>query len=162
MSALEPSQTANVRVGPGAHVGVTEAMIHDVVHTFYGKIRTDPALGHIFNRLIGDNWDTHLARMCDFWSSVLLMTGRFKGAPMIVHARIPEIRPTHFARWLHLFRQTVEQMCPPRAAALFVAKSEMIAQSLKLWIASSRGEFLPVEGAPQGRVNRGPAGVDER
>jgi hemoglobin len=162
MSALEPPQTANVRVGPGAHVGVTEAMIHDVVHTFYGKIRTDPALGHIFNRLIGDNWDTHLARMCDFWSSVLLMTGRFKGAPMIVHARIPEIRPTHFARWLHLFRQTVEQMCPPRAAALFVAKSEMIAQSLKLWIASSRGEFLPVEGAPQGRVNRGPAEVDER
>jgi hemoglobin len=141
---------------------VTVAMIHEVVHAFYGKIRTDPALGHIFNRVIGDNWDTHLARMCDFWSSVLLMTGRFKGAPMIVHARIPEIRPTHFARWLHLFRQTVEQMCPPRAAALFVAKSEMIAQSLKLWIASSRGEFLPVEGAPQGRVNRGPAGVDER
>lgn len=162
MSVLEPSKPANARLGPGAHVGVTEAMIHDLVHAFYGKIRMDPALGHIFNRVIGDNWDTHLARMCDFWSSVLLMTGRFKGAPMIAHARIPDIRPTHFARWLHLFQQTADQVCPPEAAALFVAKSEMIAQSLQLWIASSRGEFLPVEPTPPSDARVRTSGAGER
>lgn len=159
MSVLKP---ANARLGPGAHVGVTEAMIHDLVNVFYGKIRMDPALGHIFNRVIGDNWDTHLARMCDFWSSVLLMTGRFKGAPMIAHARIPDIRPTHFARWLHLFRQTADQVCPPEAAALFVAKSEMIAQSLQLWIASSRGEFLPVEPTPPSEARVRTSGTGDR
>lgn len=131
---------APARVGPGVAVGVTEAMIHEVVHSFYGKIRRDPALGPIFNRTI-DDWDTHLARMCDFWSSVLLMTGRFKGAPMAVHARLPDIRPTHFARWLHLFGQTVRELCPPEAAALFVAKAEMIGQSLQLGIAAARGEL---------------------
>ena len=132
-------------VGPGVAAGVTEQMIHDLVHGFYGKIRADPALGPIFNRVVGD-WDEHLAKMCDFWSSVLLMTGRFKGTPMAAHARIPEIRPTHFARWLHVFQQTAAEMCPPQAAALFVAKSEMIAQSLQLGIAASRGELPPVSG----------------
>lgn len=137
------------RVGPGVAAAVTEQMIHDLVHGFYGKIRTDPALGPIFNRVIGDNWNDHLAKMCDFWSSVLLMTGRFKGTPMAAHARIPDIRATHFARWLHLFQQTANQMCPPEAAALFVAKSEMIAQSLQLGIAAARGELPTVN--PAGR-----------
>ena len=131
------------RVGPGVAAGVTEQMIHELVHGFYGKIRRDPALGPIFNRVVGD-WDEHLAKMCDFWSSVLLMTGRFKGTPMAAHARIPDIRPTHFARWLHVFQQTAAEVCPPEAAALFVAKSEMIAQSLQLGIAASRGELPPV------------------
>lgn len=133
-------------LAPGTAVGVTEAMIHAMVHAFYGRIRVDPALGPIFNRVIGDGWDPHLAKMCDFWSSVLLMTGRFKGAPMAVHVRIPELRPTHFARWLHLFRQTAAEVCPPDAEALFVAKAEMIAQSLQLGIAASRGELPPMAG----------------
>jgi hemoglobin len=124
-------------------VGVTEQMIRELVYGFYDKVRVDPALGPIFNRVV-KNWDEHLPRMCDFWSSVLLMTGRFKGAPMVVHAGIPEIRATHFARWLHLFQQTARELCPPEAAALFIAKSEMIAQSLQLGIAASRGELPPV------------------
>jgi hemoglobin len=142
-----PSRPAAARVGPGVAAGVTEPMIHDVVHGFYAKIRIDPALGPIFNRVIADDWDAHLAKMCDFWSSVLLMSGRFKGSPMAAHARIAEMRPTHFARWLHLFHQTVGALCPPEAAALFVAKSEMIAQSLQLGIAASRGELPPTQPA---------------
>jgi hemoglobin len=129
------------RIAPGVQVGVTEPMIHAVVHAFYGKVRSDPALGPIFNRVIGD-WDEHLAKMCDFWSSVLLMTGRFKGSPMAAHIRVGGIRETHFARWLHLFRQTADEACPPPAAALFKARAEMIAQSLQLGIAASRGEIL--------------------
>jgi len=136
----EPSHSPPPRTEPGVEAGVTEPMIHDLIHAFYGSVRTDPALGPIFNRVIGDGWDAHLAKMCDFWSSVLLMTGRFKGTPMVAHARLADIRPTHFARWLHLFRQAAERVCPPRAAALFVAKSEMIAQSLQLGIAAARGE----------------------
>jgi len=116
-------------------------------------VRRDPALGPIFNRVVRD-WDDHLAKLCDFWSSVTLMTGRFKGAPMAVHAQLPDIRPTHFARWLHLFRQTAEAVCPPEAAALFVAKSEIIAESLQLGIAAHRGAWPP----PQLRPARPDAG----
>lgn len=128
------------RLAPGTAAGVTEPMIEALVHAFYGKVRRDPALGPIFDRVIGDGWDEHLARMCDFWSSVLLMTGRFKGAPMAAHIQVGGIRGTHFARWLHLFGQTADEVCPPPAAALFKVRAEMIAQSLQLGIAASRGE----------------------
>ena len=121
---------------------VTEEMIHGLVHGFYAKIRKDPALGPIFNRVIAEaDWPPHLAKMVDFWSSVMLMTGRFKGSPMQAHIRIGELRPTHFARWLHLFAQTAQELCPPDAAALFIEKSQMIARSLEMGLRLSRGEF---------------------
>lgn len=151
---MNSSSGPETRVGPGVAVGVTEAMIHEVVHAFYARVRVDPALGPIFNRAIGDGWDAHLAKLCDFWSSVLLMTGRFKGSPMAAHSRLADIRPTHFARWLHLFEQTAEQICPPEAAALFVARSQMIARSLQLGIAVSRGELPPVRNASGGPAAR--------
>jgi hemoglobin len=132
------------RIGPGAAIGVTEPMIAAVVHAFYARVRADPEIGPIFERVVED-WDEHLAKLCDFWSSVLLMTGRFKGAPMAAHVRIEGIAPGHFARWLELFRATATELCPPPAAALFVAKAEMIAESLQLGIAVSRGE-LPARG----------------
>jgi hemoglobin len=151
MSLPDPAGDGRPRLGPGHYVGVTEEMIHDLVHGFYGKIRTDPALGPIFNRVIRDDqWPPHLQKMCDFWSSVMLMSGRFKGAPMPAHIRIPEIRPTHFARWLHLFRQTADELCPPEAAVAFVARAEMIAQNLQLGIAASRGELPPVRPSAAG------------
>lgn len=142
MNATISDRLRGERAGPGHAVGVSEDMIHEVVHGFYAKIRIDPALGPIFNRVITD-WDVHLAKMCDFWSSVLLMSGRFKGQPMVAHINVGGIRSPHFVRWLYLFKQTVEQLCPPDAAALFVAKSEMVAQSLQLGIAQSRGELMP-------------------
>jgi hemoglobin len=139
---MEDRAAARAALAPGPPVGVDEALIHRLVHAFYGKIRRDPALGPIFNRIIAD-WDPHLARMCDFWSSVTLMSGRFKGAPMTAHVRIEGLRPTHFARWLHLWRETAAEVCAPPAAALFVGKAEMIAESLQLGIAASRGELPP-------------------
>ncbi len=142
MPSIEQPRPLRARVGPGVAVGVTEEMIHDLVHAFYGKVREDPALGPIFNRVIGD-WDAHLAKLCDFWSSVTQMTGRFKGTPMATHVRLSEIQTVHFVQWLHLFRETAEAICPPDAAALFVAKSEIIGQSLQFGIAASKGELPP-------------------
>lgn len=141
----EPARSDRTRLAPGYGVGVTEEMIAEVVHGFYAKVRPDPALGPVFGRVIADDaWPTHLERMCDFWSSVMLMTGRFKGAPMPAHAAIPEIDAALFARWLELFRQTARELCPPDAAALFIAKAEVIAESLQLGIKFSRGTLPTV------------------
>lgn len=127
-------------LGPGVAAGVTEPMVHALVHGFYAKVRDDPDLGPIFDREIDQGWDEHLEKMCDFWSSVLLMTGRFKGAPMAVHTGIAQITAAHFTRWLLLFRQAAEQICPPEAAALFVSKSEIIAKRLQQGIAARRSD----------------------
>jgi len=134
----------SARVGPGAAVGVTEELIAELVPAFYERVRRDPELGPIFERVVGGAWDAHLAKLCDFWSSVMLMSGRFTGQPMATHARLPDIAPAHFDRWLQIWRETTEELCPPEAAALFRAKAGMIAESLQLGIAASRGEIPPL------------------
>jgi hemoglobin len=137
-------------LAPGTAVGVTEEMCRDLVRAFYARVRADPVLGPIFDSAIGDRWGVHLAKLTDFWSSVMLMTGRFKGSPMAVHAALPRAEPVDFQRWLALFRHTALETCPADAAALFCAKAEMIAQSLQLGIAASRGELPELShGGPQ-------------
>lgn len=133
-----------VRIGPGVSAGVSEEIIRTQVLAFYARVRRDPVLGPIFNAAVED-WDEHLTKLCAFWSSVLLMTGRFKGSPMAAHARNPAIRDEHFARWLDLFEATAVELLPPPAAALFVEKSRMIGRSLRLGLAVSRGEIPPLE-----------------
>ena len=114
------------------HPSIDEEMIRTLVHGFYARIREDEEIGPIFNGAIGDGWDAHLAKMCDFWSSVMLMTGRYKGNPMVVHSRLKTVRPEHFERWLALFRQTARTVCPAEIAELFIGRAEIIARSLKL------------------------------
>jgi hemoglobin len=123
---------------PGTSVGITELVIKALVHTFYARVRIDPLLGPIFNRAVQD-WDIHLDRLCAFWSSVTLMTGRYKGTPMKAHAELREIAPTHFERWLALFQSTAIKTCPPGAAQVFIERANRIAESLQLGIAVHRG-----------------------
>jgi hemoglobin len=123
---------------PGLAAGIDEAMIGELVDQFYAKVRQDDILGPVFESRI-DNWDEHLTKLRAFWSSVVLMTGRYKGQPMPVHAAISEITDAHFERWLSLFAETAKAVCPAEAAALFIDRSRRIAQSLSLGIAASRG-----------------------
>jgi hemoglobin len=123
---------------PGLTVGVDETMVAELVDRFYAKVREDELLGPVFNTRIED-WDEHLAKLRAFWSSVVLMTGRYKGQPMPVHIAISEITDKHFERWLALFAETAKVVCPPDAAALFVDRSRRIADSLRLGIAASKG-----------------------
>jgi hemoglobin len=134
---------------PGIDAGITEALIRNLVHAFYGRVRCDPLLGPIFNTRVED-WPAHLDKLCAFWSSVMLMTGRYKGTPMQAHADLPQIAPQHFQRWLALFRATAKEICPDAAAGLFVDRSERIAQSLQLGIALHRGD-IPAEAPPSAR-----------
>ncbi|MCZ7595862.1 MAG: group III truncated hemoglobin [Hyphomicrobium sp.] len=113
-------------------------MIRELVHEFYARVREDAVLGPIFNSAI-DDWDAHLDKLCAFWSSVTLMTGRYKGTPMKAHAELPQIGPEHFRQWLALFRTTAAEVCPPVAAALFADRAERIAESLQMGIAIHRG-----------------------
>lgn len=118
-----------------------ETMIHAVVHGFYDGIRKDALLGPIFNGVIAPkDWPAHLARMCDFWSATLLRTGRYDGRPLPPHLAIPELQEEHFRRWLTLFCDTVERLCPPEVAALFLDRAMRIAHSFRLAIAFHRGE----------------------
>lgn len=91
----------------------TEEEVSHLVHTFYGKVREDATLGPIFERHVKD-WNVHLARMVDFWSSALRGTARFRGTPMPKHVALPGLSADLFRQWLALFRQTTQAL--PNAA----------------------------------------------
>ena len=106
--------------------------------TFYGRVRQDPLLAPVFARV--ENWDEHLVKLRAFWSSVVLMSGRYHGQPMQAHFPL-SIEPGHFDRWLALFEQTTADVCPPAAAAVFMEKARRIADSFEMAIAGRRGEI---------------------
>lgn len=122
------------------HTGIDEVMIERLVHSFYAKIREDALLAPVFNTRI-QNWELHLQRMCAFWSSVALMTGRYHGSPMTKHLPLP-VDAGHFDRWLALFEETAREVCPPVAESHFVERARRIAESLELGIAGRHGALL--------------------
>jgi hemoglobin len=129
------------------HPQIDEEMIRALVHGFYDCVRADGEIGPIFNRVIGNGWDEHLAKMCDFWSSVMLMSGRYKGNPMVAHMRLKMVQPQHFERWLSLFRETARAVCPGEIATLFIGRAENIARSLQMGMF-----FRPGERPPRGQT----------
>src|SRR5690348_14285224 len=128
---------------------VTESQIVALIDAFYAKVRRDEVLAPVFERAIAaDAWPVHLAKMYDFWSSVMLTTGRYRGNPLAVHLRIEGLEAGMFARWLALFRATAEELLSPELAASFREKSERIAESLKLGLFYRPGLGLNI--APRG------------
>jgi len=110
---------------------LSEEAIGELVDRFYAKVRTDAELGPVFDRAISD-WGPHLATMRNFWSSVMLTSGRYKGNPVAAHRRVEGIEFGLFDRWLALFHETCRELFDDDIATAFGVKAERIAESLKL------------------------------
>jgi len=132
IATARPEMTATIM----AETGLDEAVLRDLVHNFYGKVRDDPKLGPIFAARITD-WGPHLERMVAFWSSVALMTGRYHGRPVPAHTPLP-VEAAHFDRWLALFRETAHEVCTPAGAAHVTLRAERIARSLRIAVAEAQ------------------------
>jgi hemoglobin len=113
----------------GMNEEITEVRIGALVEAFYAKVRLDPEIGPIFNAVV-DDWPHHLAVLKDFWSTVLLTTGRYKGDPVMRHFQLG-LDPQHFERWLALFAETAYEKFPQQTAARIVEKSNRIARNLQ-------------------------------
>ncbi len=111
-------------------VSADEAMIRTLVDTFYEGVRDDSLLGPIFARHIAD-WSLHLPKMYDFWSTVVLRSGRYTGRPLEAHERLPGLTEAHFDRWLDLWRRTVERVVPEAARAAFTVPAERMAANMR-------------------------------
>lgn len=119
-------------------MAITEADIARLVPAFYDRIRQDAVLGRIFNGAI-DDWPHHLQVLQNFWSSVLLTSGRYKGQPMVAHFRHEKaMTADNFARWLDLWQEVSNALLPPEKAAIVQEKAGRIAESLQLGIRFQR------------------------
>jgi hemoglobin len=118
---------------------IDDPMIERLVRTFYGRVQADPLIGPVFAARIAD-WEAHIAKLCAFWSSVVLMTGRYHGQPMQAHLKLP-VTADHFDRWIAIFGATANELCPPQAAAHFIERARRIADSFELGMAARQGRI---------------------
>lgn len=108
---------------------LTEADLARLVDRFYDKVQRDEVLGPVFNPAVHD-WDAHKATLVDFWASVVLRAGRYRGNPMAMH-RPHAIQAWHFDHWLALWRETALEVTGPDNARVLLEYAERIGRSLK-------------------------------
>ena len=112
--------------------GIDEPMIAALVKAFYAGVRQDPLIGPIFEEKVED-WDLHLEKLCAFWSSVMLMTGRYHGQPMQAHKSLP-VGNEHFERWLEIFNESVDELFDGDAAGFIKIRAAQIANRMMEYV----------------------------
>jgi hemoglobin len=130
---------------------VADDSIRRLLDLFYGRVRHDAQLGPVFAKAVGTtdaDWAPHLARLTDFWSSVMLRSGRYHGDPFSVHLRLPDLEPAMFDRWLALFGESCAEVLEPNVADAFRERAGRIASSLRMGLferlpGSAPGTALP-------------------
>ncbi|MFO1060500.1 MAG: group III truncated hemoglobin [Dongiaceae bacterium] len=137
----------------GRRDGFDRPALAALVEAFYDSVRRDPGLGPIFEQAIAaEGWPEHLARLTDFWASVMLASGAYKGNPMAAHRRLmPALTPALFERWLALFGETADRLFIPPLAAQLRARAERIAESLQLGLFFRPDELAARPGGPPDR-----------
>jgi len=106
--------------------GLDQRKIEQVVRRFYDRVRIDHELAPVFS--VVEDWDEHLARISEFWASVVLMTGQYKGNPLAMHLVHADLfRPELFDRWLLLWRETTDELLSAQDASVLQAKAARIA-----------------------------------
>ena len=110
----------------------TDQSIALLVRAFYAKVRTDERLAPIFHDALGDDWDAHIATMCDFWSTALRVSRRYHGDMLAAHRRLSQLRPALFPVWLALFEETIDEHFTGEPAAALRDRAHKIARNLEL------------------------------
>lgn len=120
-------------------VELTETNISRILAKFYDRVKADEDLGPVF--AVVEDWDEHLTRLSEFWSSLMLTTGRYKGNPLSMHlAHAEKFRPLMFIKWLEIWRETTDELVAPEIAFEMQARAKRIASRFSIMIC---GEELP-------------------
>ena len=83
----------------------TRSEIENMVNIFYDKIAKDNLLSPFFQNL---NFEKHLPKMVDFWAFVLLDEVGYATNVTEKHLQMA-LKKEHFAQWLKLFNETINQ-----------------------------------------------------
>ena len=101
----------------------TRKDIEELVNRFYARVMTNELLGPLFAHL---DWTVHKPIMHNFWSSMMLGDNSYQGNPLAKHIPL-NINKAHFAEWLLLFDQTVNDMFVGTAAEEIKTRANQIA-----------------------------------
>ena len=103
---------------------------------FYSTAMVDKTIGYIFTDVAKLDLDHHLPIIGDFWETLLFQAGkysRYGRNPLMVHAELNEktpLKPAHFARWLEIFSETIDQLFAGERAEFLKFRASMIADRM--------------------------------
>jgi hemoglobin len=101
-----------------------------LVRAFYGRALTDEIIGWLFTDVARLDLEAHVPRITSFWETVLLGSQSYTGGAFRPHALLHAkagLRGGHFARWLALWRQTVDELFEGPTAELAKSHAERVA-----------------------------------
>ena len=107
----------------------TREDIEFLVNKFYDKVGSDPTIGFFFNDVAKVDWSHHLPKMYAFWETLLFGKASYKGNPMAIHFPINQkvaLEKAHFAHWIQLWTQTIEENFSGEMADLAIYKATNI------------------------------------
>lgn len=112
---------------------ISAAEIDRVVTKFYARIRQHAELGPVFAAHIkAGDWPAHEAKIASFWRNGILKERSYSGNPMQKHVMAGNVAPAHFAIWLDLFDEVLQEELDPKTAQAFSALAHRIGRGLKL------------------------------
>ncbi|MCF6306282.1 MAG: group III truncated hemoglobin [Rhodobacteraceae bacterium] len=124
-----------------ARFPITAEQINDVVTEFYRRIRLHDVLGPVFFKTVPDEpeiWVEHEAKIARFWRNAILFERSYDGNPQQVHSQRPAVLPEHFALWLDLFDETVNDTLPEDLATSWSALAHRIGRGLRIGLIQSK------------------------
>ena len=104
--------------------------IERLLHEFYKIVPNDPEIGHHFEEL---DLEHHIPIIADFWEKVLFGSPVYFNNPLLIHQKLHErsqLKPDHFARWVGIFCQTVDNLFAGETAETAKVRARAIADSL--------------------------------
>ncbi|AKD02469.1 group III truncated hemoglobin [Pontibacter korlensis] len=102
-----------------------------LIDPFYDSVNEDELLAPIFNQVAKVDWQHHLPTMYSFWGSLLIGGIAYNGRPFPKHLNLP-INKEHFARWISLFTQTVDELFEGTKAEEAKLKAHSIARTFQM------------------------------
>lgn len=112
-----------------------------LVNSFYNKVKIDDKLGHIFSKIIGEDWSHHLPVMYDFWELVLFSKAGYAGNPVRKHVDVDKktrLNKEHFDRWLELWNETIDSTFVGEYADMAKNKAMLMANLINMKVDMSR------------------------
>ena len=108
-----------------------------LIRSFYEKVKQNEKIGYIFNEVARINWEHHLPIIYDFWENIVFSTGSYKRNAIAVHKNLNQLEPLnkdHFAEWLRLWKETVDELFSGDNAELIKQRATSIATVMQISI----------------------------
>lgn len=111
-----------------------------LITLFYEKLLTDPELSPFFIDIAKIDLREHIKIVSAFWDMALFQNMNYNRNVMLPHVELnrkKKIESIHFARWLHYFYESVDQLFEGPQTVAIKDKARQLAAIMEIKMRSS-------------------------